>query len=82
MKLVWILIHTHVGIPPITVRGGINAGYWKEGSVKGSAKRYNAEVSLMILLSWAKMLICASGEVTNVTTMDMMVVSVACLIGG
>ena len=32
--------HTyHVGNSPITVRGGINAGYWKEGSVKGSHKR-------------------------------------------
>lgn len=38
--------HTyHVGNSPITVRGGINAGYWKEGSVKGSHKEYYAEVS-------------------------------------
>ena len=38
--------HTyHVGNSPITVRGGINAGYWKEGSVKGSHKEYYTEVS-------------------------------------
>ena len=35
----------HVGNSPITVRGGVNAGYWKEGSVKGSHKEYYAEVS-------------------------------------
>lgn len=38
--------HTyHVGKSPVTVRGGVNAGYWKEGSVKGSHKEYYTEVS-------------------------------------
>ena len=38
--------HTyHVGKSPVTVRGGVNVGYWKEDSVKGSHKEYYAEVS-------------------------------------
>jgi len=38
--------HTyHVAQSPITVRGGVNVGYWKEDSVKGSHKEYYAEVS-------------------------------------
>lgn len=52
--------HTyHVGKSPVTVRGGVNAGYWKEGSVKGSHKEYYTEVS-HDQLSFGKMQIYVS----------------------
>ena len=52
--------HTyHVGKSPITVRGGVNAGYWKEGSVKGSHKSI-IQKYLMIQLSFGKMQIYVS----------------------
>ena len=57
-----------MGKSPVTVRGGVNAGYWKEGSVKGSHKEYYTEIS-HDPIKLGKMPIYASWAVTNATTM-------------
>ena len=42
----------HIGDTPFTIRGGANAGYWREGDVKGAHYEYYTELSHDMLHPW------------------------------